>query len=215
VAIYAEYHGRYVLGPAGDERRVRLTQSPRYRQLQTLAQIELFSRAEVEGWGEAATRIPTCREFHAALLERTPHCPHCRFRPVQAGSQPAEARLAVLDSRLETLLAQWHAGLRNALQSDTAQASMRAMAPAERAPLDAYLALTEPAAEALPTGLVASVNRALHGMTTLAVQPAALAEALKQGGLPCTVEELELRFRRHVQTLLRGHDAGSTRLTVE
>ena len=213
---YAALHGQYVLGPAGDDRRVRMTNDARLKQVKTLAQIELFNRAELLGWSDAVAAIPTCREFHSGLLVTTPTCPYCRFRATQSSAQPADARLTALDNRLDTLLAQWHGGLRAALASETAAASIANMTPAERAPIDAYLQQTDPSAAILPDHLVESVNRALHGLRTVTVHGEALLEALKQGGLPCTFADLERRFAHYLAALKRnGHDENSTRLRID
>jgi hypothetical protein len=42
-----------------------------------------------------------------------------------------------------------------------------------------------------------------------------LLEALKAGGLPCTVEELQRRFISFVSQNMRGHDPRNTRLTLD
>ncbi|MGA9348557.1 MAG: hypothetical protein WBW48_07100 [Anaerolineae bacterium] len=42
-----------------------------------------------------------------------------------------------------------------------------------------------------------------------------LLEALKEGGLPCIVEELQWRFAEFVRRAMRGHDSRNTRLTLE
>jgi hypothetical protein len=215
VARYTELHGKYVLGPAGDDRRRRLTQSPSYAQVRTLGDLDLFGSGELGGWDAALAAIQTCRAFHQGLLADSPVCPHCRFRPLGADRADAEARLETLQARLDTLLDQWHRGLRAALASATAQDSQRRMTARERRPIEQYLALADPQAGALPDRLVESVNQALRGLQTVTVQPDALAAALRQGGLPCTVAELEQRFRLYVQTLMRGHDEGNTRLTIE
>jgi hypothetical protein len=41
-----------------------------------------------------------------------------------------------------------------------------------------------------------------------------LLQALKAGGLPCTREELQNRFKQLLDQEMRGHDAGNTRLTL-
>jgi hypothetical protein len=215
VAAYDALHAQYVLGPGGDERRARLMRSPRRQQLRVLAGIDLFGQGDLNGWNEAVAAIPTCREYHQGLLADTPTCPHCRFRPLVAGSMSADARLQALENRLDTLLAQWHGGLHAALTSATAQASIHSMTDGERRPIKIYLQLEDPAAGTLPDKLVESVNRALRGLQTLAVHPDALIDALRHGGLPCTVDELEQRFRLYVHTLMRGHDEGNTRLTID
>jgi hypothetical protein len=49
----------------------------------------------------------------------------------------------------------------------------------------------------------------------LALEEDALLAALKEGGLPCTVEELERRFNTFVAQAIRGHDQRTTRLKME
>lgn len=41
------------------------------------------------------------------------------------------------------------------------------------------------------------------------------AAALKAGGLPCTREELQNRFKQFLDQQMRGHDAANTRLTLD
>ena len=77
------------------------------------------------------------------------------------------------------------------------------MTPQERGPLDAYLALADPATGALPAGLAAAANQALHGIETVSLSLEALADALRAGGLPCTVEQLTERFNVHLR---QAHD---------
>ena len=211
IQFYTGQHQSFVLGPAGDEQRQRLTASPLHAQARTLGRIDILQQGELTAWEQTITSIPTCRDFHEGLLGDTPVCPRCNFRPVQALGQPAAARLALLDERLDSLVQQWHSGVRDALQSESALASLAAMTTAERAPIDAYLALADPQAATLPDALVDSVNKALRGSQTLALDGGALVDALKQGGLPCTVDDLEARFKRHMQQLMRGHDRGNTR----
>jgi hypothetical protein len=215
VTVYSDLHAEFVLGPAEDDRRIRIQQDGRMEQLKQLARIDILNRAELDNWSSAIHAIKTCREYHPGLLTDTPTCPRCHFRPVQAGSQPAAQLLARLDERLDTILSQWHGGLGRSLQSETAQASMGSMTPQERQPLERYLAAANPEAAPLPAGLVESAQRALRGLQSLPIDPDALVAALKVGGLPCTVEELNQRFHSFLAAQMRGHDRQNTRLTIE
>ena len=67
----------------------------------------------------------------------------------------------------------------------------------------------------MPAGLVQAVNQALQGMQTVSLHVDDLVAALKQGGLPCTVEDLVQRFAGYVQGVMRGHDRSNTRLTID
>ena len=204
-----------MLGPAEDDRRIRIQRDGRLEQLKQLAQIDILNRADLDRWATDITAIKTCPEFHTGLLADAPTCPRCHFRPVAAPSQPAAHLLDRLDERLDTILAQWHGGLGQSLQSEIAQASIGSMTPQERQPLERYLAGDDPAASALPAGLVESAQRALRGLSSLPIDPDALVAALKVGGLPCTVEELNQRFHTFLATQMRGHDRQNTRLTIE
>ncbi len=55
----------------------------------------------------------------------------------------------------------------------------------------------------------------LRGIEALTLPVDGLLEALKAGGLPCTVEELQRRFISFVSQNMRGHDPRNTRLTLD
>ncbi len=216
VQTYADLHRRFVLGPAGDERSQRIQRDGRVEQLRTLAGIDILSRTEFDGWVTAITGIRNCREFHEGLLADAPGCPSCNFHPLRdTGQMAAEGRLDALDERLDLMLEQWHAALRQNLQSETAQQSIEAMTPRERQPLDVYLILDDPVEEVLPEGLVVSANKALRGIDTVGIRVDDLLAAMKQGGLPCTTEELGQRFVTYLKRVMGGHDHRNTRITVE
>ena len=213
VARYSALHRRDVLDKGDDERRARLLRDRRAQQAQALSRIEILRAAEFERWAAQVRDLPVCLEFHEGLLADSPLCPRCRYRPPAVSTPPARARLDALDDQLDTLLAGWHAALRHALASQSAQDSRAAMTTAERAPLEAYLAPADPAAGPLPPGLVEAANSALRGLRTLGLSPAALLAALHTGGLPCTVEQLHERFNGYLAAALRGQDSRATRLT--
>ena len=214
--VYAGLHRQHVLGPADDDRRVRIMRDDRVGQLKTLADIDILSSAELQGWITAISAIKPCRQFHDGLLADSPTCSHCSFRPVQtAGGASASQQLAFLDERLDTIQEQWHAALRDALGSDTARQSIAGMTPQERQPLEAYLAGDDPANQTLPAGLVQAANQALRGIDTVSLPMDGLLAALKAGGLPCTVEQLSQRFAGYVRGAMAGHDARNTRLTLD
>jgi hypothetical protein len=215
IARYAELHQQARLGPAEDQRRSALLRSPRATQFKALAQIDLFSsQQDYATWTRALTGLQACLDFHTGLLADTPTCPRCNFRATdQEGA--AATRVSSLDARLDTILQQWHAGLQDALNSDVARTSRAAMTPAERRPLEDYLAQSDPMAQPLNDKLVTAANRALRGLQTVPLAGEELLDAMRQGGLPCTVSELEARFKRYLAQLMRGHDTNNTRLTLE
>jgi len=112
------------------------------------------------------------------------------------------------------MLTRWQEALRVNLSSKTAQASLAAMTPAERAPVDEFLKQDRDEVE-IPHGFVNAANQALQGITAITLPVDGLIEALKAGGLPSTLEEIQRRFQTFLQDNLRGHSAQNTRLTLD
>ena len=212
---YAELHRASVLGPAERERKARLAADPRLAALRALAGVDLLKEnaPTLNWWAGRLDSLRVCAEFHDGLLESRPQC-SCGFRPDRdrAALSPVAA-LDDLDNRLGDLLSGWQTALRAALAGEGVQHSLRDMTPAERKPIDLFLA-TPDSDPTLPAGFVPSVNRALRGIQALALDPDALLAALRAGGLPCTVDDMLARFGHFIGETLRGHDKAATRLTL-
>lgn len=217
IAAYAGLHRQMVLGPADDARRKRLYGSAQLKALKALVQVDLLRPHNdvLQAWERQISGLRTCPEFHEGVLANTAICPYCKLNPAVQHAQGAAAdRLDNLELRLEELLLQWQQALRAALTSDAAQDSLHAMTPAERKPLEAFLAQADDDPR-LPAGFVQSANRALRGIQAVTLAVDDLLKALQTGGLPCTVDELKARFHRFLQAALRGHDESNTRLTLD
>jgi hypothetical protein len=216
IVAYAELHRQMVLGPDADARRQRLYNDPRLGALKQLVRVELLApnHAELDGWNQAVSGLRACTEFHEGLLADTPLCT-CGLRPahVQREGDAAES-LDYFDQRLGDMLLRWQQALRAGLTSETAQGSLAAMSPAERSPIEQFLTQRDDD-PTIAAGFVADATRALRGIQALALPVGELIEALKTGGLPCTVADLQERFSRFVREAMGGHDARNTRLTLD
>jgi hypothetical protein len=120
----------------------------------------------------------------------------------------------LLDERLSELLKNWRKALHTNLNSETAQHSLEAMSPAERKPVEEFLNQSDEA-ESLPLHFVPAAIQALRGIQAVTIPVDKLLQALKTGGLPCTREELQARFKQFLDQQMRGHDSGNTRLTLD
>jgi hypothetical protein len=214
IETYAQAHRRSVLGPDQDGRRQQIMTGDRWQALRALAQIDLLAanKAEMEGWGQAIANLRVCTEFHEALLTDRPTCT-CKFRPRDGASSPAAELLVLLDERLTSLVLRWQQALRDGLNSDSAQASLQALSPVERQPIEQFLQQADDD-PAIPAELATVANQVLRGLQALPIATADLLEALKEGGLPCTVTDLQQRFNQFIARQMRGHDPASTRLTL-
>ncbi len=214
IAAYGAEHRRLRLNAAADDRRARLERDARLAALRTLANVELLDRNQLSGWLAAIGRLRACRGFHQGLLAEMPTCDECGLRPAQhQGSGDAEQVLNGLDARLDGMLADWRRALRDALRSPAATESIANMTAVERAPIPAFLRQGDDDPE-VPEGFAKAATLALQGIQTATIWQGDLLEALARGGLPCTREELQVRFVAFLDEQMRGKDKRTTRLTL-
>jgi hypothetical protein len=215
ITAYAAAHRHSVLGPDEDAQRREMMTGERWQALKALVAIDLLAanKPEMDGWGQAISNLRACTAFHEGLLAESPTCT-CRFRPREASSRPAAEVLDGLDERLTNLVLRWQQALRDGLNSASAQNSLHALSPAEKQPITQFLAQPDDD-PAIPSGLVAAANQVLRGIHTLPLLADDLLEALRTGGMPCTVSDLQQRFNRYIAQTMRGHDTANTRLTLE
>jgi hypothetical protein len=216
VAVYSDLHRKTVLTASGDDLRQRLYHDARFESMHTLSGIDLLTRSgDFEIWKQQLTGLLSCREFHEGAIADSPTCPYCHLRPAQhRGSANSDALVRLLDDKLSDLLKNWRKALQTNLSSETAQHSLEAMSPAERKPIEEFLKQSDEA-ESLPIKFVPAAIQALRGIQAVTIPVDALMQALKTGGLPCTREELQNRFKQFLDQQMRGHDAGNTRLTLD
>ena len=216
VAVYSDLHRKNVLTASGDDLRQRLYHDARFESMHALSGIELLTRSgDFEFWKQQLTGLLSCREFHEGAIADSPTCPYCHLRPSQhQGSANSDALVRLLDEKLSDLLKNWRKALQTNLSSETAQHSLEAMSPAERKPIEEFLKQSDEA-ESVPTNFVPAAIQALRGIQVVTIPVDTLLQALKTGGLPCTREELQNRFKQFLDLQMRGHDAGSTRLTLD
>jgi hypothetical protein len=215
IGVYSDLHRKYVLTASGDDLRQRLYLHARFEALRALSGIDLLARSgDFEIWKGQLTGLLSCREFHEGAIADSPTCPFCHLRPAQhRGAANADGMVRLLDEKLSELLKNWRKALRTNLNSETAQRSLEAMSPAERKPIEEFLKQNDEA-ETLPLNFVPAAIQALRGIQAVTIPVDALLQALKTGGLPCTRDELQNRFKQFLDLQMRGHDAGNTRLTL-
>jgi hypothetical protein len=207
---YSALHEQAVLGPSDADRRAQLLNDSRIVQLDQLSKIDILNEQELQQWLATTRAIPACHDFHAGLLQTTPLCPRCHFRPMPGVVQSAQTALATQAAQLDILLIQWQSAVKTNLASDIAQASLSAMKPGERQLVQSFI---EEPAEPTPA-TVKAINSALRGISALVLPADELLAALANGGWPCTLDELRQRFESYLQTTMRGKDARSTRITL-
>ena len=216
VALYSQLHQQHVLNVEGEEYRSKLRTDPRFQCLEELAALDLFARSgEWIAWKHELKSLPSCTQFHQEALEQAPTCPFCSYRPAsQDTALEAGALLKQLDERLTTILIGWRHALREALNTSTAQTSLRAMHTTEQGPIQEFLSQKENEAT-LPPGFVRAAAEALRGIHSVTLDQQTLTFTLKQGGSPCTLDELRARFDKLLSSLAADHNPDTVRVNLE
>jgi hypothetical protein len=216
IAVYSDLHRKSVLTASGDDQRQRLYRDIRFESMQTLSGIELLTRSgDFEFWKQQLTGLLSCREFHEGAIADSPTCPFCHLRPTQSrGAGNSDTLVRLLDDKLNDLLKNWRKALQTNLSSETAQHSLEAMSAAERKPIEEFIKQSDDV-ETLPANFVPAAIQALRGIHAVTLSVDSLLQVLKAGGLPCTREELQNRFKQFLDLQMRGHDNGNTRLTLD
>ena len=215
IRLYLDLHRRARLNAAEDERKKKLVSDPRQKQLTALAGIEFLPVADLEKFQKKLSKLEPCYAVGASDLKEQPICPHCGYRPVEEPqAAPVQARLEHLENRLESLHAAWTQALLDNLSTSATQENLALMSAGQRALIQAFLEAGELPVE-VSYEFVDTVREALTGLERVAVLPEDILMALTQGGMPCTVQELQSRFRGFVDEQIKGKDPNKVRIVIE
>ncbi|MFC2055063.1 DUF6079 family protein [Chloroflexota bacterium] len=215
IKAYTEFHQELVLGPADDDKRRKLYDDPRLKALDTLNKLDLTSGPELETWKGWLTELITCREFHEGVLIDNPTCPYCNLQPKDHKHVgDAKERLTLLDRMLDEMLHGWRKALIDALSSETAMRSVQSMTPSEGKPIETFFK-QKGDASTIPPGFVDAAQQALRGISSVTLPVDGLIKALKAGGLPSTLTEMQRRFNDFLKQQMKGHDPDNTRITLD
>jgi len=215
VEVYMALHRRARLNAAEDERKKRLLKDPRHKQLTALSGIEFLPVADLNKYEGQLHQLRPCYAVGASDLKEQPICPHCGYRPVEEPpTTPGQARLDDLENRLESLYTAWTQALLDNLSTPATRENLALMSTEQQSLLQSFLDAGQ-----LPTTVsyefVDTVREALTGLERVAVLPEDILMALTQGGMPCTVQELQVRFRGFVDQQIEGKDPNKVRIVIE
>jgi hypothetical protein len=119
--VYLDRHARLRLGATDDQRKARLGQDPRLKQLQQLATVEMMPAQQLKDYQNSLFGLKTCFSLTKQELDTDAVCPHCTFRPVEEplSGTTAGDRISQLDTALDDLVRSWTKTLLTNLQDPT------------------------------------------------------------------------------------------------
>ncbi len=214
---YLQRHVQARLGATDDQRKARLGQDPRLKQLQQISTVEMMPTQQLRDFQNTLFGLKTCFSLTKQDLDADPICPHCAFRPVEepfTGTKTGD-RIDQLDTELDHMEQNWTNTLLGNLQDPTVSGNIELLGAGEgRDAVETFLkskSLPDPVSPAF----VKALQEILSGLEKVVLIEARLRSALTDGGVPCTVGELKERFVAFVADLTKGKDASRVRIVVE
>ena len=214
---YLASHGKMRLGATDDQRKARLGQDARLKQLQQLSTVEMMPTQQLRDFENTLFGLKTCFSLTKQELDNDPICPHCSYRPVEEPSSGAKAgdRISELDTRLDDLIRDWTSTLLGNLEDPTVASNIDLLSNADgKAAVQSFLdARTLP--DPIGAVFVKALQEVLSGLEKVVLTETELRTALTDGGVPCTVSELKDRFDGFVADITKGKDASRVRIVLE
>jgi hypothetical protein len=213
---YLVLHGRARLGVKEDQKKAKLTQDPRLKRLQKLSGVEMMPKQQLRDLENQLWPLNTCFQVTRPDLETDPICPHCQFRPAEwTATETAAHILDTADAMLDTLDADWRQTLLNNLADPTVAANLDLVSDAVgKAALQTFIQ-TQQWPTTISPAFIQALQEVLGGLQKRVITTTELCAALAEGGWPCTVEEWQERFRKHLATVTRGKDVKKIRVVLE
>jgi hypothetical protein len=214
---YLLAHAQARLGATDDQRKARLTQDPRLKQLQQLSTVEMMPKQQLRDFQNTLFGMKTCFSLTKQDLDADPICPHCAFRPVEEPFDTTKAgdRISQLDTGVDTMLQSWTTTLLGNLQDPTVSGNVELLGAGEGRDAVAAFLQSKNLPDPVSPALVKALQEILSGLERVVLSESRLRSALTHGGVPCTVSELMERFGAFVGDLTKGKDATRVRIVLE
>jgi hypothetical protein len=212
---YLTLHKRARLNHAQDQAKSELAKDYRVAQLQRLTAVDLLNRQQLIEFQDRLGKLKTCFGLTDRELDADPKCPHCGFWPsMEPVAASADAVLDALKTDLGKIQKSWTQSLLTNLEDPVVQANFGLLKPKQRKLIEAFVKDAELPDE-VTNDLLQALQEALSGLAKVPVRLDDLRSALFPDGAPTTPAELKDRFETFVTGLLRGKDAGKTRIVLE
>jgi hypothetical protein len=214
-AAYMGLHKRARLNFNQDQAKSELTRDYRVSQLQKLTAIDLLNRQQLLEFQDRLGKLKTCLALTKHDLDADPKCPHCGFWPSMEDTKvSAEAILDALKSDLGKIQKSWTQSLLDNLGDPVVQGNFGLLKPKQRKIIEVFMKAKELPDE-ITNDFLQALREVLSDLAKVPFRLSDLKSALFPDGSPTTPAEFKNRFENFVSGLLKGKDAGKTRIVPE
>ncbi len=215
IATYMALHKKARLNHAQDQIKSEIARDYRMAQLQKLTAIDLLNRQQLIEFQDRLGKLKTCFGLAERDLDNEPKCPHCNFWPsMETAGVSADAVLQSLRNDLGKMQQSWTQSLLSNLGDPVVQGNFGLLKPKQCKLIESFIEAKELPDE-VENDFMQALQETLSGLSKVPVRIDALRIALFPDSGPATPAELKERFERFVTGLLKGKDAGKTRIVLE
>jgi len=214
-AAYMTLHKKARLNHSQDQSKSEIAKDYRVAQMQKLTAIDLLNRQQLIELQDRLGRLKTCFGLTERELDADPKCPHCNFWPsMEPTGISADATLQALRDDLNKMQKAWTQSLLSNLGDPVVQGNFNLLKPKQRKLIEGFMEEKELPDE-IANDFLQALQEALSGLSKVPVRVEDIRAALFPDGGPATPTELKDRFEHFVAGLLKGKDAGKTRIVLE
>jgi len=215
IKFYLEMHRKARLNKDEDNRKIRLLNDIRIKDLKKLSIIDMLPHQHLTNLLNQLANLKTCFSLTEIELKNNPICPYCAFKPSQEKVDVAVKEiLDNLDEKLNSLCDSWTKLLIQNLEDPIVQKGLDLLKLNYKKEIENFLK-TRILPDPLTADFIQGVKEALSGLIKVTIPINDLKKALTIGGSPSTPKEMIERFNNYIKTLIEGKNQDKIRLVIE
>ena len=212
---YIKLHNKARLGMKEDEVKKDLLKDPRLERLNKLAKIDILPRGKLIQFQDDLIKLKPCYSFTKEDLERSPVCPHCKYRPLEeAANVGVNAVVYQLEDRLDGIHREWTQTLLDNLNDPTVLDDIELIDEYQRKIVQKFKEKEELPDE-ITDQFIRTFQDIFSGLEKVSVSEEDLRRMFGTAGTPLTVEEFRRKFEDYLLSLIKDRDSKKIRIVLE
>lgn len=201
--IISEYqieHKKARLDKKQDEKLKKIKNGQKIKVLGKIRQISLMPGDELENYTQKLTFLKPCFQLAPSDIANSPICPHCNYYPLKESYQKSvDIMVEELSQELDQIYQNWIDAIRRHLEDPSAKSSIELLNKTEKKAVDNFLENNDfPKDTDTLKEFINAVNKVIKGLEKIIISIDEIVNALKEGGYPCTTDELIDRFTKFI-----------------
>ncbi len=212
INLYFEEHNKKRLNVMDAKKKGDIISSTKLGNLKKLKALSIFSTAKVDAIDNELASLKVCYDLTTDMLKMTHFCTKCNF--VLGGSDvPVKGKLADIEDRIDSLLADWSQTLYNTLSDPLLGEQMAFLKPQQRTVIDQFLK-TKKLPDKVDNYFVDAVSALLEGFEPISISAEEFIDKLDALG-PCDIDTFKNKINELLKDYTNGKDTEKLRIVVK